>query len=497
MPINLNSSQSASLALAEAMRGDDEAVTAEAWQTFMQVVADETASQYTTAIQSNDSRILAERGFRQLTSEENKWYQKFISALSDTNPKQAFAEIIGSSEEADIMPATIIEDVFKYLVDTRPLLKAVNPQYVGYIAKWILNDHTVQKAVWGEITAAITAEISSGFKVIDVTQNKLSAFAAVERGMLDLGPVFLDGYIRTVLAEAWAYGLEYGIVKGTGLHEPIGLVRDIHEGVTVSTTTGYPLKSKVEVLDFTPINYGALVAQLAENEAGKGKNVDFLNGGSLVLLVNNNDWLTKVMPATTVLNGMGEFSRNVYPVPTQTIISNCLADGEAVLALLDEYGLFVGLGRNGAIEYSDEYNFVQDKRFFKIVSYGAGQALDNTSALFLNISNLAPTYLTVRQVSETLSDDVVVTGFCIPGQTGDSTIDATNHTVAIAVPFETVLTALKPIVSISTGATVSPASGAAADFVDGVAKTYTVTAEDGSTQQAWAVTITVAPDPAA
>ena len=77
------------------------------------------------------------------------------------------------------MPTTIIEDVFKDLVEEHPLLGAIQFVYVGYVTKWITNDHATQQAVWGEITAEIAKEITSSFKVEDIKQNKLSAFAVI------------------------------------------------------------------------------------------------------------------------------------------------------------------------------------------------------------------------------------------------------------------------------------------------------------------------------
>jgi hypothetical protein len=53
-----------------------------------------------------------------------------------------------------------------------------------------------------------------------------------------------------------------------------------------------------------------------------------------------------------------------------------------------------------------------------------------------------------------------------------------------------VVTALEPTITLSAGASVSPLSGVATDFTAAV--DYTVTAEDGSTTQVWAVTVTVA-----
>ena len=62
----------------------------------------------------------------------------------------------------------------------------------------------MQTAVWGEINSQITQEITSAFRTIELTQCKLSAYAVIEKDMLDLGPQFLDNYIRTFLKEALA-----------------------------------------------------------------------------------------------------------------------------------------------------------------------------------------------------------------------------------------------------------------------------------------------------
>lgn len=65
-----------------------------------------------------------------------------------------------------------------------------------------------------------------------------------------------------------------------------------------------------------------------------------------------------------------------------------------------------------------------------------------------------------------------------------------GENIIISVPFKTNLTGLKPAIKVSAKATVSPASGTAVDFVDGVAKPYTVTAEDGA-KKTYNVTINV------
>jgi Concanavalin A-like lectin/glucanases superfamily/Domain of unknown function (DUF5018) len=70
-----------------------------------------------------------------------------------------------------------------------------------------------------------------------------------------------------------------------------------------------------------------------------------------------------------------------------------------------------------------------------------------------------------------------------------ATVDEAAKTTSATVPAGTDLTKLVPTITVSDKATVSPATGAAQDFSKAV--TYTVTAEDGTTQ-AYSATVKVA-----
>ena len=344
---------------------------------------------------SNDSAVLAQRGYRQLTTEERDFYQKLTAALKSSTPKQAFADIIGQSIESDFMPATILEDVYRELAQQYPILEDLDFQYVGYLTKWVLNDHTRQKAVWGTITEAIAKEITSAFKVVDVAQSKLSAYAAIETGMLDLGPTFLDAYIRTCLIESISYGLEDAVVNGNGLNCPAGLTVDIHEGVSYSTTTGYPAKSAEVVTELTAKTYGTLIAKLAVNENGSPRNFTEVN-----FACNLNTYLSKVMPATRVMAASGKYESFLETIfPTKIVICNSVADGKAILYLPKEYHLFMGGSKNGVIDFSDDYKFVEDMRYFKIKQYGAGRCTDNTCSVVLDVSGLKAAAIPVEQIA--------------------------------------------------------------------------------------------------
>lgn len=379
-------------ALQSAMQSGKPEEIKQAWEQFHASVVEAVRQDFEMA--NGDEKILAQRGFRQLTQKEKNYYEKLIEAGKRKDPKQAMPELI----TVEAMPETIIEDVYRELTEEHPLLAKINFQNVKYLTKWILNDHTKQAAAWGEINSEITKEIESSFKTVEITQCKLTAFAVIEKDMLDLGPVFLDNYIRTFLKEALYCALEEGILTGNGLSMPIGLNRNIGKGVDFNTETGYPEKEAVKVTSFLPTEYGPLVAKLAVSESGRMRKFD-----EVTLVCNQVDYLTKVMPATTVMTTSGTYATNLFPFPTSVVRSNELATGKAILFLPEEYFMGVGTTKDGTIEYSDEFKFLEDKRTFKIKMHAMGKAFDNTVAIVLDISELSPAYVTVLNKEENVA----------------------------------------------------------------------------------------------
>lgn len=375
----------AAAALSTAMQSGDEEQIKKAWEGFAEAVKVAVKAEVEAeGVETNDAQALASRGVRQLTSDERKYWEKFIEASKSANFKQAI-------ENIDVaFPETIIEDVFKEITEKHPLLAAVNFQNVSILTKWILSDHNTNAAVWGEINGEITEEIKGALKKIDLVQNKLSSFAFIPQDMLELGPVFVDRYIRALLVESIALGLEYGIVKGKGVNEPIGLIRDIHTGVSISETEGYPAKTAVKITSFEPVEYGNLLAELAVSEKGNPRVVP-----EVTLICNQHDYFKKIMPATTVLGMDGTYKRDLFPYPTKVIVSNALANNEAIVCLLDEYFFGLGGSKNGVLTYDDSFKFLEDLRTYKIKLHGNGRAYDNTCALLLDTTDLQPAYITV------------------------------------------------------------------------------------------------------
>lgn len=378
--------------MSQAIADNNPEAYSEAFNELATSIQESVKAEYEQAIQSNDSAILAQRGFRQLTSEETKYYNTLIEAMKQKNPKQALADM------DVVMPRTIIDDVFEDLVTTHPLLEAIDFQNAGAVTEWLINANTDQLATWSPLCAEIAKELTSGFKRIDLQQNKLSAFIPVCKAMLDLGPVWLDKYVRTILSEALYLGLEDGIINGKGqtqnLHEPIGMRKDMKKAV--DPDTGYEDKDKVVMNSLDPETYGSVLVELAETENGHARVID-----SVILIVNPKDYLTKIMPATTPRSADGTYVHNVFPFPTTVIQSARMPEGEAIMGLGKRYLMAAGTGKSGKIEYSDEYRFLEDERVYLTKFYGHGQPKDNNSFILLDISELKPTIQKVITVAET------------------------------------------------------------------------------------------------
>ena len=366
---------------------------------LFQNVHDSIITQAASIQNSADTAVLAQRGVRVLTSEEVKFYTTLIDAMKATGESNPMMALTGTDKT---FPLTIINEVMEDMKQEHPLLAAIDTVNATGAMKFLLNTDTGDNATWGELESAITNEIMSGFKELDLGQFKLSAWMPISIDMLELGPNWLDTYIRTCLSEALSIGFENGIVTGTGKNQPIGMDRSVADNVTV-TAGVYPKKEAIAVTDFSAPTYGNLVAKLAKTQNGKSRTVR-----NLILVVNPFDYFKTVMPATTLLTHEGHYVNDVLPVPTQIIQSVAVTQGEAILGMGKRY--FLGVGGRRGIQFSDDYKFLEDKRYYKIVAYANGQPKDDNAFLRLNIANLEPTFVTVKTVSEISGEVTANTG---------------------------------------------------------------------------------------
>lgn len=369
-------------ALTKAMQANDEAATAKAFTDFFADVEAKILKQAENFdTERADKALYAQRGLRVLSNAEEKFFKGFIDAAKSDDVQKALMDF------SEVLPESEINAVFEDLVVEHPLLEAVDFQNTSALTKLIFDSSETQMAVWGELTSAITKEIEGSVEIVELILNKLTAFMYVSNDMLDLGPVWVEKYVRAILAEALAVGLEDGIINGIGKKgQPIGMIRKISADVSVNETTGYPEKTAISVTDLSPTTYGDLTSKLAVNENGKSRTVT-----SVILIVNPVDYLQKVMPATTMLQPNGLYANDVFPLPTTVYQSAAVKSGKAIIGRVKQYKLGVGVGSSkGKIEADTSLKFLEDLKTYKIKLYANGRAKDNNCFLYLDISKLQP-----------------------------------------------------------------------------------------------------------
>lgn len=379
--------------------GDEEAFV-EAFKEYTELLQEAVMAEARGLVQAADNQVLAGRGVRALTSEEAEYYQRVIAAMDSPNPKQALSGF------KSVLPETILDAIFEDLTEEHPLLSLIDFKSASALIKYLYSTMDGRHlAFWGALCDDIVKQLNAEFKLLSLEQTKLSAFVPVCKAMLALGPAWLDRYVRTILYEAIANGLEDGIINGRGIAEaganaethpaiwePIGMIRDTTGAVTAGA--GLPAKTPEPIPDFEPGTYFPLVKRLVTSPNGLTRRVS-----EVVMIVNPTDYLSIVAPATCYRRPDGSFITDVFPFPTRVVQSAYMPTGKAILGLPKRYLMVMGTGKSGEIEYSDHYRFLEDERVYLIRFYGTGRPLDNTSFIYLDISGAKPVAPAVRVVS--------------------------------------------------------------------------------------------------
>lgn len=376
-------------ALASAVRGNDETAMQQAMTDWQNYLSESILAEANGILGATDSNILASRGVRQLTSKEKKFYESLIaSARQEVTPGSVITGI------GEALPETTIESVFDDLKQNHPLLNAINFTNTSAITKMVMNKQGSQTATWDELNTPITKQLVGEIEIVTMTLCKLTAYMFVTFDMLDLGPAWIDKYVRETLAEALSVGLETAIVDGNGVNQPIGMTRNFTG--SFNSSTGYARNSATAIKALDTDTYGTLLSTLAKAPNGNIRTIS-----EVVLIVNPVDYFTKVMPATTVLAPDGTYRNNIFPFPTKLIQSVGAPEGHAIIGLAPRYFMGMGTAKGGKLEYDDSYKFIEDLRTYKIKLYGMGKPLDKNAFIYLDISNLKNVLPTFKVVTET------------------------------------------------------------------------------------------------
>lgn len=314
-----------------------------------------------------DTQVMVSRGSHVLTSKETAFYNKLVED--------------GGFNDESVLPETVQERVFEGLVKDRPLLQAIGLQDLGAVTKFIYADPTLAYA-WKEIFGDISGQVNAAFRDEKITQLKLTAFGAIPNDMLELGPVWIDRYMVTMLIESLAAGLEYGLVNGRGpaQDEPIGLLKDVDANtgaVTDKTSSG--------TLTFAPSDKGQTVvaelygvlANLSEDADGEYRKV--LN--KVVMVVNPIDLLA-VNARHTIQNDSGTFVTNL-PYNLKVVDSEEIPVGKVAFFVQGEYIAAIAGGYK--LKKFDQTLAMEDATLYTIKRFANGRPKDNKAVVVYDL----------------------------------------------------------------------------------------------------------------
>ena len=336
----------------------------------------------------SDMAVLQNRGLRMLTSEENAWYQEFISAAK-AGSKQAITNLTSA------MPFTIIDRVIDDMAKRHPLLGALNIQNAAGATKLVVNGTQMAAKLgsWGAVASAISQELTGQISVIDITTAKYTAYFVIPKDFVKFNftfaPMWVDQYIRIVLAESVANGLENAFINGDGKNKPAGMIMDLSS----QTSGAYSAKTAVAITNWDD-DYAAVIAGLAIDANG-----DYRNVPEVLMVVNPLDNIRKIRKAQSAITHAGIVDLISMTWPTKIVESAFMAQGHAAVGIAQNYFAAINGGQSGIVEYSDDYQFLDDARTYTVRVYGQGRPVDNVSFAYLDISGVAAPSLPVTIVS--------------------------------------------------------------------------------------------------
>ena len=371
--------------LSDALQANDAEAAAAAMQELQTSVCDQIEAEFEQYKDVSDMNVLQSRGLRVLTSEENQWYQKFVSAVK-SGAKQEITNI-GAA-----IPVTIIDRVIEDIKKAHELLNAVNLVDAAGAMKLVANATQLSAKLgsWGKVTSAIATEVTGGVKTVDVTSAKYTAYFLIPKDFVrfnfGFAPMWVDQYIRAILGEVIAFGLEKTILKGDGKDQFIGMEMD----TTTASLGKYSAKAAKKITNFDD-DYAAVIADLSVDENGDYRTID-----EVLLVVNQKDYIKKVRRAQNAVTSAGIIDLISLTYPTRVVQSAQLSEGEAVVGIAKNYFAAINGGTSGVVEYDDSAQFLEDNRVYTTRVYGNGLPVDNNSFAKLDITGVEAPALSVK-----------------------------------------------------------------------------------------------------
>lgn len=379
MVIKFNNFEEKKLAFAKATQeGTPEEQTA-ALNSMIEALATDVRSDILNQVNESmvDRSIMQSRGANVLTSEEMKFFNAVVEE--------------GGFKSTETLPKTTQERIFDDLVQSHPLLGHIGLENLGAVTEFIYGDPD-GAAVWGPLFGDIKGQLNATFRKESITQLKLTAFIPLANDMLKLGPVWVERYVRTMISEAMAVGLERGFVTGTGKEEPIGLLKDPSGSVVGGV---YPDKKPAGTLTFEPgrktINeLKGVVKLLAKKLNADGTDADRPKNiaGKVVMVTNPFDTFD-IQANATIQNAAGVYVTSLpfNPIPSESVF---VPQGKVLFFVKGEY--IAAMGGTEPIKKFEETLALEDATLYIAKQYATGKPKDKyTSQVYtLKLEEVTP-----------------------------------------------------------------------------------------------------------
>ncbi|WP_121603782.1 phage major capsid protein [Virgibacillus sp. Bac332] len=363
MPIKFTNFEEQKLNFAKATQEGTPEEQSEALQNMLNALAKDVEKDIMNQVntQMADNVVLQSRGQNVLTSEETKFFNAVIEE--------------GGFKDTDTLPKTTQERVFEDLKEEHPLLKHLGLQNLGAVTEFIYGDPEGM-AVWGPLFGEIKGQLNATFRKEKIEQLKLTAFVPIAKDMLKLGPKWIERYVRTIIKESMAVGLERGYVAGRGdaQHEPIGLLKQVDKDTGAVTD-----KPSSGTLTFKPgrttINeMKGVIKKLAIRPVGKDQEKKVRKVAGKVVMVTNPFDTFDIQANATVQNANGVYVTNLpfNPISAESVF---VPQGKVAFFVKGEYVAAVGGGLE--VKQYKETLALEDADVFIAKQFATGKPKDN------------------------------------------------------------------------------------------------------------------------
>lgn len=321
---------------------------------------------------AHDEEYRKKLGLHSLSENEKKFYENFKDI------KQAI-----TASQLDIIPSEIIDRTLDDVRKSSNILKLVRFAPAN-VKKWIIGSHS-GSAVWGELTGAITAELSASFESVNIELHKLHVCLVIPKAIQDLALPFVDRYFTAILSEAIQDGLVKGYIQGDGKNGPVGIVNKID--AFTSTGTASAKQKLTNITKFSPKGLAGVRKTLSKNGTR--------TIGTLYLLCNPKDEAEYVDPALYGEALTGGY-RNTSFMPIEKIVDANVPEGTGIFTI---DGMYV-MGTSGVqIRTYDQTKAMDDADVVIAKCYANGRAVDDDCAVVFDITKLEEYALPVTQVT--------------------------------------------------------------------------------------------------